>query len=234
VAEDAEKLHHILLAEKGRTERYTNPRAGGGKATLPPRKRQEHGERLLRQFEVIRQHARALGQERAAVGLSANEGIYLQFGSEPGHDLAIESLEDTRQGIELLTVQEREGKVLATVYVPDKKIDAFVSKIEKYLKENTPKKGVPKHQTLVESISEVHAAVLEALWTDPPNLLPAVDQEIWWEVWLRKTANPDEALNEFRQHANLTELQVGSVSLQFPEQTVVLAFGTRERMVHSL
>src|SRR5262249_15322992 len=87
---------------------------------------------------------------------------------------------------------------------------------------------------LVESISEVRAAVLEGLWTDPPNLLPPGDHAIWWEVWLRKAANPDEALNEFRQHASLTGLQVGSVSLQFPEQTVVLAFGTRERMAHSL
>lgn len=148
MAEDAEKLRHILLTEKGRTERYTNPRAGGGKATPPPRNRQEHGQRLLHQFEAIRQRAQTLGQERASVGLSASEGIYLQFEGEPGHDLAIESLEDTRQGIELLTVQERGGKVFATVYVPDKKINAFVQKIEKYLKENTPRKGLPKHQTL--------------------------------------------------------------------------------------
>jgi hypothetical protein len=234
VAEDAEKLRHILLTERGRTERYTNPRAGGGNTTPPPRNRQTHGEHLLHQFEAIRQRAHALGQERAAVGLSANEDIYLQFEGESGHDLAIESLEDTRQGIELLTVQERGGKVFATVYVPENKMNAFVRKIETYLKENTPKNDLPKHRALIESISEVRAAVLDALWTDAPNLLPPIDQAIWWEVWLRKTANPNEALNEFRQHAPLMGLQVGSVSLQFPEQTVVLAFGTRESMAQSL
>ncbi|MBI3796065.1 MAG: S8 family peptidase, partial [Deltaproteobacteria bacterium] len=122
----------------------------------------------------------------------------------------------------------------ATVYIPDKKITAFVQKIEQYLTKSTPKKGLPKNQTLVESISEIRAALLEALWTDALHLLPPMGQAIWWEVWLRKTENPDEALNEFRQHTNLTGLQVGSVDLQFPERTVVLVFGTRERMMRSL
>ena len=130
MAEDAEKLRHIFLPGNGATERHINPRSGGGRVTLPPRNRQEHGEHLRLQLEAARQQAHTLGQERTVVGLNANEGIYLQFDGEPGYELAIESLEDARQGIELLTVQEREGKVSATVYVPDQKITTFVQKVE--------------------------------------------------------------------------------------------------------
>jgi len=85
----------------------------------------------------MRSRAVELGQEHLAFGLEADEGICLEFIGETGCDLAVSSLEDARQGIELLGVHQRDNTVSATVYVPSSKVESLIQKVEAYLDRDT-------------------------------------------------------------------------------------------------
>lgn len=233
MAEAVERFRHLFLSGTGVREQYTNPRQGGGRPKFPPRDRTAHGNRLLRQLETVREQAAALGQTRTAFGLDAKKGICIQFDSEADYGLTLDSLEDGRQGIELLSIRQRDKVVSATVYVPEGKIGSFIRRVEQYLTEST-QKGLPRNQRLIESISEIRTAVLEAFWTDMPSLLPPQKEAVWWEVWLRATNDPDQMLVAFRADAARTGLRIGSTDLRFPDRIVVLAHGTREQMSRSV
>ena len=103
MAERIERLRHLIPVGTSITERYTNPRRVPVRFRSPSRSRRTHGTYLRDRLELMRSRAAELGQERLAFGLEADEGICLEFIGETGCDLAIRSLEDVRQGIELLT-----------------------------------------------------------------------------------------------------------------------------------
>ena len=233
MAEAVERFRHLFLAGTGIREQYTNPRQGGSRPQFPPRARAPHGNRLLHQLETVRERATALDETRTAFGLEARKGICIQFDSEADYDLALDSLEDARQGIELLSVRQRDKVISATVYVPEGKIGNFIRRVEQYLTEET-QKGLPKNRRLIESISDIRTAILEAFWTDTPSLLSSQREAVWWEVWLRATDDPDHMLAAFREDATKTGLRIGSTDLRFPDRVVVLAYGTREQMARSV
>ncbi len=187
---ETDKLPHILLADTAHTEPYTPILSRGRTFKLPQRQRQLHGQRLLRQFDRLRQETDAIIAEQKAFGIDAGNGIYVQFESDPEFELKFESLEALKSGIELLAVQTFQSKTQATVFVPEGKLNILTDKVADYLKKDTPK-GVARNKQLVESIAEIQRAALEALWTDDRELLPEADnQEIWWEVWLRTGDDP--------------------------------------------
>ena len=101
-----EGLPHLFVSKTATTELYTTPkRPRGGGLNLPLRNRQQHAQRLFEKLARVREETEALKQERTAFGVDAQAGIYLEFESEPDFDLKFESLEDSRQGIELLSVR---------------------------------------------------------------------------------------------------------------------------------
>lgn len=161
------KLPHFLITDTAHTEPYTSPSSGGKSFQLPRRQRESHGQGLLRRFDELREESESIIEEQKAFGIDAGNGICIQFESEPDFELKFESLEAIRSGIELLAVQRRDNKTFATVFVPEGKLDILTRKIADYLDpEKNTKKGKPKNRVLVESISEIQKAVLEALWTD--------------------------------------------------------------------
>src|SRR5712692_6212224 len=103
MAERMERLRHLVPVGTSITERYTNPQKGGSGFRSPHRNRHQHGTYLRDQLDLMRSRAVALGQERLAFGLEADEGIYIEFVGEIGFDLAVGSLEDARHGLELST-----------------------------------------------------------------------------------------------------------------------------------
>ena len=227
------QLPHILVTGTARPTPYTSPSSGRKSFKFPPRQRENHGRSLLVKFQRLREEAERVSAEQRAFAIDAESGIYVQFESEPDYDLKFESLEARQSGIELLSVQQREHKTLATVFIPEGKLEIFTNKIEKYLKEET-EKGIPKNQPLVESISDIRRAALEALWTDDSTELPDDDETIWWEVWLRAGDDPQKFLNFFREHALRLELEVSSKEIRFPDRTVVTARGTKAQMGRSV
>lgn len=228
------ELPHILIHGSAYTEEYTSPSSGGKSIILPKRQRQVHGKKLLRQFENIRSESESLIADQKAYGIDAGNGIYIQFESEPAFDLKFESLEARASGIELVAVQRTENKTYATVFVPEGKLHVLTNKISDYIKKLRPK-GKFKNKELVESISEINRAALEALWTDDQDLLPSSDQQaIWWEIWLRAGEDPQGVIDFFKTHAEHLGLIIDPELIQFPDRIVVTAYGTKNILGRSV
>ena len=68
-----------------------------------------------------------------AYGIDAKNGIYLQFESDPDFDLKTVSLEIWRSEIELLSEHKVDNHTLATVFVPEGKLDILVNKFTAYV-----------------------------------------------------------------------------------------------------
>jgi hypothetical protein len=231
-----DKLPHLLISYTSQTEPYTPISSSRKTFSLPPRQRRFHGQKLLRRFDRIREESRTIISEQKAFGIDAGNGIYIQFESEPNFDLKFESLEATRSGIELIAVRQVDNKTFATVFVPEGKLEILTKKFEDYLrKDTTPTSGKAKHKQLVESISDIHKAAIEALWTDEMVVFPTEDhQEIWWEVWLRVGDDPQRIFDFFKEHAQRIGFTVYPKEIRFPDRTVVAAYGTKDQMSRSV
>jgi len=230
-----EKLSHLFVTGTSTTQPYTSPASGGKPFRVPPRQRETHGQRLLRQFDVIRQQAAATLEEQRAYGIDAKNGIYLQFESDPGFDLKTESLEVWKSRIELLSEHKVDNRTLATVFVPEGKLDILVNKFSAYLDpaKDSPT-GKPRNESLVASVASIKKAALDALWTDTPESMPDEGESAWWEVWLRTGEDPTAELGFFKEHARHMELIVLDEALIFPDRTVVAVQGTKEQMSRSI
>jgi hypothetical protein len=227
-----EKLSHLFLTGTAHTETYSPILKPGPKHKHPLRDRQQHGRDLLGKLERIKVEAEEIGRQQTAFGVDTGNGFYLQFESDPTFDLKLESLESVRDGIELVAVKKLEDKMVATCFVPEGKLDHFFKAVNEYLENNTPK-GNPAHQPLVDSISDIKRAVVEALWTDDMELFPLDDEIMWWEVWLRVGDDRDAFSGFFREHAGRLGLELGR-EISFPERTVIAAKGTKTQIARSV
>src|SRR3546814_8155786 len=91
----------------------------------------------------------------------------------------------------------------------------------------------PKNQDLVDSISHIWLAALEALWTDDPRLYPEAGQAITWEVWLRRSNEVDH-LARLRAYAERFRITVSDNEIQFVDRAVVLVHGTAAALSRSI
>ena len=158
--------------------------------------------------------------------------MYIEFESEPDFELALNSLESIRQGIELTAVRQRASVMLATVFIPEGKLSYFTNKLEAYSSEQTST-GKAKNERLFAGVSEIHLAALESFWTDDESLFPQSDDPFWWEVWLRVGSDREAILDAFRQHGSRLQLKIGLSSIRFPDRTVVLVHGRKSQMGQS-
>jgi hypothetical protein len=184
--------NHLLVRTPPSTEEYTPHGRNIPPPSFPrPRDRRRHAAALNAALSRAQREITGRREEIGIVVHGAEPGLYIQFESQPGVDLKLESLEDKRRGIELLAVQRviraegQEPIQLATVFVPDGALRHFVTRFKQYAEEKT-EKGEPRHKDMVDRIADLRRATLRALWTDTPDVYPADDEVIWWEVWLRR------------------------------------------------
>ncbi len=167
----------------------------------------------------------------------AEPGVYIQFESPPGVEMKLESLEDRRQGIELVAVQrvaagpEESVVQLATVFVPDGSLKHFFNRFEQYERERT-KKDEPRHKDMVDRIAALRKATLHALWTDTIEAYPDDNESIWWEVWLRR--QDGDELQRLLEFSDQSHLEVGERRLGFDDRIVILVKGTVANLSGSL
>jgi hypothetical protein len=150
--------------------------------------------------------------------------------------LAFQSLAAERSGIELLNVRHDESKTLATVFVPDGKLHILESKITAYLDDTKDtKKGLPKHQKLLDAIRSIRTASIQSLWTDDPAVFPKDPNEsFWWEVWLPVRDDRKEVVKQFKQLATGLDFRIGGGQIEFPERTILLVHGSLDQMQRSI
>jgi hypothetical protein len=220
-------LPHLIVTKLPKTERFTSTSKGGGGPQLMPRDRQKHGAKLKKELRA------AIDLPVAGEEGARPHGIYLEFRGEPGFDLVLKSLDLERSGIELVAVREVDETWIATVFVPDGKLQHYVKLVEAYLDpaKNT-KGGKPKNRRLVESIAGIRRAALESFWTDAMEVFPRAGEKAWWEVWLRGAG--EDGLAAFRAFAKAAGLATSTTSIRFPDRRVVLAGGTVEQMSESV
>jgi hypothetical protein len=209
---------HIHLNDVGRSEPYTS-RQRPQTPPPPARNREAHARTLITALNQALAGAHAQAQPRAD---AAAGGFYLQFELSAGNEEFVQNLEDRRRGIELVSVKrglEEKASTIATVFVPDRAASYFLRKLEAYQNEVT-RNGRPRNENLVNRIDTIAFAVIRPFFTDEEDRLPADNQQIWWEIWLRV------GLREQFQAAAATleiRLKLDEV-IEFPEREVILAF----------
>ncbi len=163
------ELPHILVPGAPTTDRYQR-RGGGG------------GERKIREIPDRGAHAGALRESltqaiETAQGARGQwseelkaEGVILSVTGWPdGFELALNSIDLRRSGIELFSVKppidDPPSTEVATIFVPDSKVGQFFTRLDQYASQDTPT-GTPRHEKLVTNIAAIQQATLEQLWTD--------------------------------------------------------------------
>ncbi|WP_286815004.1 hypothetical protein, partial [Maribacter sp. UBA849] len=131
--------------------------------------------------------------------------VYLEFISEKDCLLAFDSFEDGRSGdhrfvsskLEKLIIggQEHE-QYRACIYLNTNGISKFLGKIEAYLNpENDSASGNPRNTKLLNNIADIQRATLSSFWQENEIDFPELDEEVWWEVWLRR----EDTQNDIRE-----------------------------------
>jgi hypothetical protein len=209
---------HIHLHDVGRSEPYTS-RQRPQTPPPPARNREAHARTLITALNQALAGAHAQAQARAD---AAAGGFYLQFELSTGNEEFVQNLEDRRRGIELVSVKrglEENAPTIATVFVPDRAASYFLRKLEAYQNEVT-KSGRPKNENLVNRIDTIALAVIKPFFTDEEDLLPADNQGIWWEIWLRVGLR-----EQFQAAAAGLEIRLKlDEVIEFAEREVILAF----------
>ena len=144
-------------------------------------------------------------------------GLQVEFESFPDVELAFESLAREASGIELLNVRHEHEKnqTFATVFVPDGKLVIFENLISAYLDESKDTKTGPRNHRLLNAISAIKTASMQALWTDAADEFPSADEgSIWWEVWLPVRGDRNATTAGFRERATAQEMQVAQAGAE--------------------
>lgn len=233
--QDNRRKRHFILEGTAESEPYARPPRPIEQPPLPGRNRQGHGAALLAQLESLRPQFEMARSTQEAAGFDEGFGLQIEFESFPDIELAIQRLDRTGAGIELRNVRREENRTLATVFVPDGKLETFEKLVVAYLDESKDTKGGPRNFKLLNTISAIRGATLTALWTDDSSELPSRDDEtFWWEVWLPVRSDRAEMTDRFKQLAERLGFHISPGELQFPERTVLLIHGSAGQMKQSI
>lgn len=226
---------HLRVEGFRDTLAFATPQSGRANFTVAERARRAHGRELLRQLHQVAPvaQARIEAQHRETPEIPA--GVYLQFESEPGFELASESLAREASGIELLSVVQQGTRSIATVFVPEGKLEHFEQLVRAYLENERADTGKPANQRLVNNIARIRLATTRGLWSDHPDLYPAdPDLAIWWEIWLRVGEDREAFVRLFREHGTRIGLELPARELRFLERTVIAARGSLRQLTKSV
>lgn len=232
---DQQQRPHLLPQDTRSVEGYTAKQTGGDKIVVPPKDRQQHANALRAQLAQVAVAQQQRVAEQNAAGVQSALGIQVEFESEQGVAMAAASLARDHRGIELMNVRQQGTQILATVFVPQGKLDHFEKLITEYVDHKANKNGDPlDHQTLVDAISALRVATFDSLWTDDAAALPADPAHaIWWEAWLSRGAHAERTLADFRKVADMAGLRVSDRVLYFPERMVAQVHGTKNQFLQS-
>ncbi|MGI6090192.1 MAG: S8 family peptidase [Saccharofermentanales bacterium] len=221
----AVEKRNIFLANTAEATHYASPPRRGRQFSYPERNIKSHANliqtKLRNSYEVA-------NRQKQAAAIRYKDGVYLEFSSATQYDLAIQSLENRKEGIRLLNVRkDAESETMkATVYIPAGKESYFLKKAEAYATQQTIS-GKPKNNDLISSIEDVKLAILDSFWIGDKNAMPTSDP-VWCEVWLRYDYR-DKALNvwektetSFLEICKKNKISVDDNRIIFPERIVKL------------
>jgi len=166
---------HIRLEGYYRSEKYKYPRfSGSPDFKRKPQNRQLHGKAILRQLEQIRNRFSIPADQELSTDIIRDDALYVEFTSEWGHALKVESFDKDIQApkFQILNVrsesrplneEEEELRYHLTVMMTKGGIAEFIKKVEKYLDvTKKTRNGNIWHIDLVNNIASVQLATLKA------------------------------------------------------------------------
>ena len=205
----------------------------------PPTIRALHGKALSLALNAAVAQATKRRHEAGIEVQGAAPGIYVQFESQPGVPLLVTSLEDLRQGIEVVAVSHSNSDELvprrverATVFVPDGKVKHFLERFESYATATPKRKGEHRYEDMIDPVATLRLATLRSLWTDTTETYPDEDKTIWWEIWLRRQDGNE--LDRLMAFATVQEIDVAPRRLMFEDRLVTLVRATPAQLAVSI
>lgn len=231
-----DRRRHLILEGVTEARRFVSPSQMVTPSPIPNRDRVSHSGELMQDINRLREHAATIRQQQVLADIEDGNGIQVEFESYPDIELAFESLARDRLGIELLNVRRDEHRTLATVYIPDGRLNHFERMIGAYAEERRDQSGRRRdHSALFNTIQTIRSASLRALWTDDDQLFPANDDDvIWWEVWLPVRRDRSQVLDGFLSVIEAQNMQVADGQVTFPERTVLQVKGSAGQMKRSM
>ncbi len=233
----ADKLPHIVVTAKPDSHRYRSTKGGGGSFKLKLKETKPHGESLRKQLEAIKQDEARLQKKTEALLPAAQRsdfGITIEVESDEGFELRLEGLDYGTSGIELLSTRtvkvKGQDKSYATVHVPFGKLKYFYRLVDEYITRKG-KDDKAKNADTLQNIHAIRTATVAALWTDT-KALPDLEDELWFEIWLRAGKDGSQILEQFKHEAH-GRIILSKGALLFPERTVVLARCKLSAISHS-
>lgn len=242
---DGENYDHILLRQAPEVNQYTALGGGGADKEIRVRSLNEHGNRVKQMLNQVKSISEKLAKRPLPENIDRDDGIYVEFESAIGYDLIVDSLHKAQSGIDLLKVDkfkkvdpetdELKDLTKAVVFIQEGKVDIFIRMVERYLTELHPKSNRPKGEKFVNSIQNIRVATLRSFWTDPIDF-PEQQEQIWWEVWLRRYSKKNELSNYERviNQAQNIGIEVSERVLEFPEHHILLMNGNAEQLSKSI
>lgn len=192
--------------------------------------RAAHGRGLLNNLNTLNSEIDEQVSNRASVVDADASGVFVEVKGESNFELKLDSLEDVRSGIEVVSTRVNEDlSRTAIVYIPDGQASKLVKKIEDYLDTSKDtKNGNPKNAPLVNSISEFKLALLESFWVDQKEDYPDDENdEVYWEVWILKKRN---AHNRFLYFCDLYKIERKDYVLEIGDRVIFIVKTTAQKL----
>lgn len=114
-------------------------------------------------------------------------GISLDITGADHIALDVDALENRQSvPIEVLNVRVENGITSATIFVPERRLDFFKGKFDKYGDVTKDPSGTKGATIAVDSIEAIKLADLKSFWMEEAELPQNTTQPYTWEVWVRK------------------------------------------------
>ena len=213
----------------------------------PIKRDRSYGNYLLDKVEGIKQLFNVFEKEN--IELVKDNSIYVEFVSEWGTKFDFDKFD--KDGVrknkilfQLLKIEEeerlienkKEFRYSLLVVVNENGVSEFIKKIKQFLDPSKDsEKGNFKNQALLNNISNIEIATLKSFWADAPEIpFPNENENIWWEVWFRKSENYNDKLQQVCQNLEIVGCQIGQSQIELAEYIVKLVKGTSKQLSESL
>lgn len=240
---------HIKFEGKTTTNIFKTTKQGrGGKYIEKSNDRLNHGNTLLQKANDLK-----LSFDNSDINpsLIKDNSVYIEFTSDWGYQLSFDSFD--KSGFQLLNINEEirilddieQYRYSLVVLASEGDISSFIKKIEVYLLKNNIKTdkisnekidtGEPRNKKLLNNINDLKVATLKSFWVDEPEIsFPDENENIWWEVWFRKSYNHIEKLKNVCNNLEIIGCQIGQSQIELAEYIVKLLKGTSKQLSDSL
>lgn len=147
---------------------------------------------------------------------------------EVNERLALSSL--SSNGMNLLSVNEIEGRVVANVSIPVNKIGKLEEILNKYGSENT-KFDKPKNQAFIESISEIEFGDIKSLWFSNSPLTQDESEILDVELWLDTSiVDADVLLKKLESAAEKLNITIKQDVIKFKDRLIKIACASTRQL----